>query len=85
MAGSATGAAQENPFQIRAVAHGDSARGASVGTHVVFMKLDVGIPGDRMLRIYPAHMALRTRRSTPLNTIKVGSVTVDIGAGRRAV
>ena len=85
MAGSATGAAQENPFQIRAMAYGDSARRASVGTHVVFMKLDVGIPCDRMLRIYPAHMALRTRRSTPLNTLKVGSVTVDIGAGRRAV
>jgi hypothetical protein len=85
MARSATGAAQENPLQIYAVAHGDSARKASVGSNVVFMKLYVGIPFDRMLGKYPAHMALRTRRSTPLNTPKIGSVTGDVGTGRRAV
>jgi hypothetical protein len=50
MARSTTGAAQENSLQICAVAHGDSARRASVGSDVVFMKLYVGIPFDRMLR-----------------------------------
>ena len=85
MARPATGAAQENPLQIYAVADGDSAREASVCGHVVFMKLYVGIPFDRMLRKYPAHMALRTRGSTPLNTFKVESVTGDIGTSRRAV
>ena len=85
MARPATGAAQENPLQIYAVAHRDSARKASVGSNVVFMKLYVGIPRDRMLRKYSAHMALRTRGSTPLNTLKVESVTGDIGTSRRAV
>jgi hypothetical protein len=85
MARSATGAAQENPLQICAMAHGDSARKASVGSNVVFMKLYVGIPCDRMLRKYSAHMALRARRPTPLNTLKVESVTGDIGTSRRAV
>ena len=85
MARSATGAAQENPLQICAVAHGDSARRASVRSNVVFMKLYVGIPFDKMLRKDPAHMALRTRRSAPPNTVQTGSVTGDIGTGRRTV
>ena len=33
----------------------------------------------------PAHMALGTRRSTPLNPFKVGSMTVDVGTAGRAV
>ena len=85
MAGSATGAAQENPFQIRAVAHGDAARRGSVRAYVVSMKHDIRIPFDRMLRSWPAQMALRTRRSTPLNPFKVGSVTGNVGAASRAV
>jgi hypothetical protein len=85
MARSATEAAQENPLQISAVAHGDPARRASVGSNVVSMKLYVGIPFNRMLRKDPAHMALRTRRATPLNTLKVESVTSDIGTGRRTL
>ena len=48
MAGSATGAAQENPLQICAVAHGDSARRASVRGNVVFMKQYICIPSGRM-------------------------------------
>jgi hypothetical protein len=85
VARSATGAAQENPLQICAVAHGDSAREASVGSDVVLMKLYVGIPFDWMLGKYSAHMALRTRRPTPLNTVKILSVTGDIGTGRGTV
>jgi hypothetical protein len=85
MARSATGAAQENPLQICAVAYGDSAREASVGSDVVFMELYVGIPFNWMLGKYSAHMALRTRRSTALNTIKILSVTGGIGTGRCAV
>ena len=49
------------------------------------MEHDVGIPGDRMLRKYPAHMALGTRRATPRNSFKGRSMTVDVGAGVRAV
>jgi len=85
MARSAAGAAQENPLQISAVAHGDSARSASVGSDVVFMKLYIGIPFDNMLRKYSAHMALRAGGSTPLNPLKVESVTSDIGTGRGAI
>jgi hypothetical protein len=85
MARAATGAAQENPLQIYAVAHGDSARKAPVGGNVVLMKLYVVIPRNWMLRKYPAHMALRTRRPTPRNTVKVGSMTGDIGTGSGAV
>ena len=81
VAGSATGAAQENPMQISAVAHGDSARRASVGSDVVFMKIYIGFPFDGVLRKYSPHMALRARRSTPLNAFKIGSVTGDIGTG----
>ena len=85
MAGIATGAAQENPLQISAVAHGDSAGRASVGSDVVFMKLYIGIPFDGMLRKDSPHMALRARRSTPLNALKIGSVTGDVGTGRRVI
>ncbi len=85
MAGIATGAAQENPLKISAVAHGDSARRASVGRDVAFMKLYIGIPFDRMLRKDPPHMALRARGSTPWNTLKIGPVTGNVGTGRCVV
>jgi len=49
------------------------------------MKGYVGIPGGRMLRIWAAQMALRTRRARPPNTIQRGSVAVRIGTGSRAV
>ena len=85
MAGSATGTAQENPLQVRAVAHGESARSASIGGDVVFMSFYIVIPFDRMLRKNPAQMALRTRGAAPLNPVKVGSMTVDVGTAIRAV
>ena len=85
MAGSATGAAQEHPLQICAMAHGDSARGASVRGDVVSMGLYIVTPCDRMLRKYSAQMALRTRGSTPLDPVKVGSMTVNVGTASRAV
>ena len=85
MAGTATGAAQENSLQICAVAHGESARSASVSGNVVFMSLYIVIPFDRMHRINPTHMALGTRRSTPLNPLKIDSMTVDVGTASCAV
>src|SRR5208337_2934122 len=48
MAGSATGAAQEHPLQICAMAHGDSARSASVRGDVVSMEQYICIPSGRM-------------------------------------
>lgn len=45
----------------------------------------VVIPGDRMKRIYPAQMALRTRWSRPRNPLQRGSVAVRIGTGSRAM
>ena len=49
------------------------------------MEHDVGIPGDRMLRKYPAHVAFRTRRAAPRNPFKGRSMTVDVGTGSRSV
>jgi hypothetical protein len=85
MARCASGAAQENPLQIGAVAHGISARSGPVRTNVIFMEGYVVIPGGRMNRRWAAQMALRTGRSRPRNTLKVSPVAVDIGTGRRSV
>lgn len=82
MTAAAAWAAEEDAFQARAVTHGGSARRGPVGTHIIFMKNDIGFPGDGVKGIHAAHVALGARWPASRHAGKIAPMAIHVGAAR---